>query len=235
MIKLKTVLDEDIIFEVEYNEFVDYAIATKYLTESITLYEIGSGLKQKIEFIKNLANIIKAKATDVIKLFMDKKVFKFFSAIKWSMEKLFLLVKKGFKVYKDVLNAIATYLANTKVGKWTEEKLKDLDKFLQNHPKLKRVAGIAVAALLIYIWFNMTFTGDFAYDFDMSDLLNALLGKFTLSTIFAGADGVKLLLLFATGMIGLSFPWPGAASKQFVGAVISGLAKKVKKKIRKEK
>ena len=53
----------------------------------------------------------------------------------------------------------------------------------------------------------MTFTGNADYDFDMGDMIMALGGGFTLSTLFAGPEGMALLTLFATGVIGLSFPW----------------------------
>lgn len=228
-------ITEDLLFEYGYLEYVIYVEKTKYLTESTELYEISSGLKQKLAFIKNIASTIKARFTDLLKLFQKKKVFKFFSKIKWSLDYLFGLAKKGLKIYRTILNAISEFVAKSKVGKWTEDKLKELDSFLEKHPKIKRIAGIGVAALLIYIWLNMTFTGDFGYDFDMSDMIAALAGKFSLSQLFAGPAGIKLLLLFATGAIGLSFPWPGAQSKQFVGAVVGTLAKKFKQKIKKSK
>ena len=48
-----------------------------------------------------------------------------------------------------------------------------------------------------------------------------------------GKNGAKLLLLFATGsLFGLTFPWPGAATKQFVIAIIHTFAKKFHKKIK---
>lgn len=123
---------------------------------------------------------------DLVKLFLNKVVFKFFAKIKFSMKYLFDLVKRGFKAYKQIIKAIGEYIANTKVGRWTEDKLKDLDAFLAKHPKTKRIAGLAVAGILIYIWLNMTFTGNADYDFDMGDMILALGGGFTLSTLFAG-------------------------------------------------
>ena len=105
-----------------------------------------------------LKDIVKVKMKDLVKLFLNKVVFKFFAKIKFSLSYLFGLVKKGFKAYKQVIKAIGEYIANTRVGRWTEEKLKDLDAFLAKHPKTKRIAGIAVAGILIYIWLNMTFT-----------------------------------------------------------------------------
>jgi hypothetical protein len=72
---------------------------------------------------------------------------------------------------------------------------------------------------------KMSTTGDFNYDFDFTDILNAVAGKFTLSTLFAGTDGTRMLILFATGVIGLSFPWPGPNSAKMVVSLLNGLRK----------
>lgn len=227
----------DLLVEIQYDEFVLFVQKHKLDEDCSMLNELGipKRLKKIWGFIKELANKVSLKLVDLVKLFLDKTVFKFFAKIKFSMEWLYKLVKKGFKAYKDVINAIGDYLASTKVGKWTEEKLKDLDAFLAKHPKTKRIAGMAVAGILIYIWLNMTFTGNADYDFDMGDMIRALGGGFSLSTLFAGPDGMALLTLFATGMLGLSFPWPGPQHFQFIGAVLYGSAKLVGKKLRKDK
>ena len=168
--------------DIQYDEFVSFVKEYKLDQDSSRIDEIAipSRLKKIWGFIKELAQSVSIKFMDLVKLFLDKTVFKFFAKIKFSMEWLFKLVKKGFKAYKDVIKAIGDYIASTKVGKWTEEKLKDLDAFLAKHPKTKRIAGMAVAGILIYIWLNMTFTGNADYDFDMGDMIRALGGGFTL-------------------------------------------------------
>jgi hypothetical protein len=227
----------EILIELQYDEFVSFVNRYKLNEQYHVVNEIviPSRLKKIWGFIKELGKKVSLKMVDLVKLFLNKTVFKFFAKIKFSMEWLFKLVKKGFKAYKDVIKAIGEYLASTKVGKWTEDKLKDLDAFLAKHPKTKRIAGMAVAGVLIYIWLNMTFTGNADYDFDMTDMILALGGGFTLSTLFAGPEGMALLTLFATGVIGLSFPWPGPQHFQFIGAVLYGSAKLVGKKLRKDK
>lgn len=227
----------DILHELQYKEFCLFVNDHKLNCGEFQINEIviPSRLKKIWSFLVELKDIVKVKLKDLIKLFMDKLVFKFFAKIKFSMTYLFGLVKKGFKAYKQVIKAIGEYIAKTKVGKWTEEKLKDLDAFLAKHPKTKRITGIAVAGILIYIWLNMTFTGNADYDFDMTDMIMALGGGFTLSKLFAGPEGMALLTLFATGMLGLSFPWPGPQHIQFVTAVIYGSAKLVGKKLSKNK
>lgn len=227
----------DILHDLQYEEFCKFVKENKLDSEVVVLNELAipGKLKKIWSFLIELKDIIKVKIMDLAKLFMNKLVFKFFAKIKFSMKYLFDLVKRGFKAYKEVIKAIGDYISKTKVGRWTEDKLKDLDAFLAKHPKTKRIAGMAVAGILIYIWLNMTFTGNADYDFDMGDMILALGGGFTLSTLFAGPEGMALLALFATGVIGLSFPWPGPQHFQFIGAIVYGSAKLVGQKLRKDK
>lgn len=228
---------QSIYTDIQYDEFVRFVKEHKLDCDTSLINElvIPSKLKSIWSFIKDLKEKVSVKLVDLVKLFLDKVVFKFFAKIKFSMSYLFKLVKKGFKAYKDIIKAIGEYVASTKVGKWTEEKLKALDDFLAKHPRTKKIAGVVVAGLLIYIWLNMTFTGNADYDFDMADMISALGGGFRLSTLFAGPEGMALLMLFATGVMGLSFPWPGPQHIQFIGAVLYGSAKLVGKKLRKDK
>ena len=227
----------DILHELQYKEFCSFVKEYKLDSEDAMLNElvIPGKLKKIWSFLVELKDIVKVKIMDLAKLFLNKVVFKFFAKIKFSMNYLFKLVKTGFKAYKEVIKAIGEYISKTIVGRWTEDKLMALDAFLAKHPKTKRIAGMAVAGILIYIWLNMTFTGNADYDFDMGDMILALGGGFTLSTLFAGPEGMALLTLFATGVIGLSFPWPGPQHFQFIGAILYGSAKLVGQKLRKDK
>jgi len=215
--------------EYEYNLFCEYV--TKYENGTIEEFQLPSFIQDKIDFIKNLASIVKVDIQKLFAIFKNKIVFKFFSKIKWSFDYLFKLVKMGFQVYKDLRGAVAEYIANTPVGKWTEEKLRALDGWLKKHPVVKRIGGIAVAALLAYIWFKMGFTGDFEYDFSMGDMLAALAGKFSLADLFAGPSGIQMLMMLVIGTLGLSFPWPGPQTIQFAASVVISLAKAVKVKL----
>jgi hypothetical protein len=215
--------------EIEYIEFCNFIDENiDNLDESV----ISNTLKNKIDFIKDISTTIGTNIKDLINVFKDRKVFKFFQKIGWSLKSLYNLVKKGFKLADQLASAISEYVANTKVVKWTENELRKLDKWLSKHPKTRRIVGIGVAAILVYIWFNMTFTGAFDYDFDMSDMLAALAGSVVLSDLFTGPNGIKLLMLFTTGMIGLSFPWPGPSHILFVSAVVGTLIRNNKRKFK---
>lgn len=227
LIENQTITPQDLF---EMKEAIRIIESAEYLNEGI-FDKLSGAIKKKIDFIKDLAEQSGRDIKEIANLFKETKVFKFFKFIGFNLGKLFTIVKKGFKLYTDLQLIIAKYVANQKAVKWTEEKLKELDEYLQSHPKLKRASGLLVAGLLLYIWMNMSFTGNFVYDFDWSDLLGALGGSFTLSTLFAGPEGARLLLLFASGaLLGLSFPWGGSLGTKFVAATVTGLVRLVKKK-----
>ena len=202
-------------------------LETAELNENI-LGGLTSGVRAKLDFIKTLASTAGANLQDTLTLFKDSRVFKFFSALRFNLDNLWKSIKAGFAAYSQIQRAVAEYISKTKIGRWTEEALRDLDVWLQKHPTIKRISGFAVAGMLLYIWLNMSFTGDLSYDFDASDILAALSGKFALSTLFAGTEGTRMLLLFVTGVIGLSFPWPGPTSAKLAISLLNGLRKLVK-------
>lgn len=189
----------------------------------------------KPKFFMELAKASGKSLASLIQLFKDSRVVRFFKKIGWSFKKLHEKLKAGYNNLKELQRAFSDYVKESKVGKWTarqltSERLKNIDEWMKRNPKIKRLTGVAVGAILIYIWFNMTFVGNPLYDFDLSDMVAALGGSFSLEALFSGPKGATLLLLFLTGAFaGLTFPWPGAAGAKFIVAITSTLAKRLRK------
>ena len=231
---IQPIIQEHIIEETEYFDFLLFVRSKtdKRLNEGV-FSDISASIRKKLDFIRELATQLKIEASELVKLFMNKDIFKFFQRIGWNLKKLFNIAKKGFKLAHILADVIAEYADRMGISKWTESEFKKLDEYLKKHPKTKRIIGVGVASILIFIWLNMSFTGDPAYDFNFSDVLDALSGDVSLTDVFTGKEGIKLMMLFTTGIVtGLSFPWIGATSVQFVGGVIYSLAKKHKIKMR---
>lgn len=181
------------------------------------------------QFAQSVSKVLRMDVKDLLKLFVKGPVLKFFKKIKWSFEKIWKLLKTGWKAYQELYKAIDEYMAETRVGKWTNEKLKEMDEWLKNHPKVKRMGGPAIAAIIIYLWFQMSFTGDFEFDFDFSDVLAALSGSYALSEIFTP----RFLMAVAAGVfIGASFPWPGPQTVHFIGSILYSVGKAVGVKLK---
>jgi hypothetical protein len=211
-------------FDKLYEEFHSF-YSLEIIEEGILDKVIPGKLKKASEFITKIKDTLNMDVKEIVAKLKDKQLFKFLAKFGFSIKKIFDFVKKGFDAYQKVIGAIAEYVSQTGAGKWTEARLKDLNEFLDKHPLIKKMSGVVIAGILAYIWLNMTFTGDAGYDFNMTDMIEAFKGNFDLSQLFAGPDGLKLLMLFATGVMGISFPWPGAQSVQFISAIGTTLLK----------
>lgn len=194
---------------------------TGVLNEGI-IDKLSDKLKGGIEFIKQFAELVGGKLLDILKIFKDKVLFMFFNKLKWSISGLVGLVKRGYKLWRELHDVIADFIASNKVVKWTADKLKLLDEFLEKHPIIKKGGALVVAGFLIYQWTSMiSFTGDIEFDFDQSTLFAAISGNYSLSDLFASPDGVKMLVFIATGVLtGASFPWPGNAWVLFALSIV---------------
>jgi hypothetical protein len=82
----------------------------------------------------------------------------------------------------------------------------------------------------VFIWFNEAFIGDPEYDFDVSEIVDAIAGRFSFADIFGGPDGATRLITLTVGTA-VSFPWPGPSSAYFVASIVVMLAHKLKTRL----
>ena len=214
MTKVYRRLTEDLnIYEWTSQDENEYKLFCEYVWKSdggdrLVEFSFSKEIKQKIKVLKQFSKETGFKLKDLLKLFMEKVVFKLFQIVGWNFKSLLELMKKGFSAYKNMQLAIADFIGSTKAIDWTKDKLRELNIFLKTHPKTKRIAGVAVAGLLIYIWLTMTFTGDALDNFNIVGVFMALNGNFSLFEFFGTSIGIKMLMLFVSGSLArLSFPW----------------------------
>ena len=164
-------------------------------------------------FLKDWAKKAKQPLSKIRKTMMNKNTFSIAKLNDFNVDKVLDGAKKGFQAYQKVLNyvpdKIAKKLAKTKFGQKKEKGLKKLDDYLQKHPKLKRVMGVAAAAGVTYAWTKMTFIGDPEYDLDLSAAATAAAaGEYSMADLFSGEMGTKFLVLTAVGATtGLTAPY----------------------------
>jgi len=183
--------------------------------------KLSAGIKKKIDFIKELANTAGTKLKDLLILFKDSKFFEIFKVIGFSIKKLVEMFKKGIKAYNSIQDVLAQKIHDLGGVQYIKKNLHALDDFFKNHPVLKKIGGVAVAGLLLYIWLNMSFTPDLEYSMDFKDIILSLSGNYSLADLFASPSGITMLIYLATGMLaGVSMPWPGGTTIQIVGGLI---------------
>ena len=213
--------------DVIINESLASSTSVLQLLEEGILDKVSSYVKDKINFIKDLAEKLNIGLINLLKVFKNKKLIDFFKSIKWDMKSLIKIVQNGYKLWSQLHKIIAKYIADNKIVKFTEKELKKLDDFLMKHPLIKKTAGLLVAGFLIYQWTQMvSFTADIEFDFDQTMLFLALRGTYSLAQIFASEDGIHMLMFIATGVLtGITFPYPGPTWVLFAASIVYTLTK----------
>lgn len=194
----------------EYNEYVGFLDSLEFTDNGVVIFEATNKFSKVIDFMNEFSIKAQMKVMDLVNLFRDKVVFKFLSAIDWSVKKFFSLIRDGYKYWGKIHNAIGEFIAERKIVKFTYKNLKEFDDWLEvKYPKLKKVSSYTLAGFLIYEWTSLiSFTGNVKFDFDQSTLFKALKGKASFSDVFFSSSGVKMMLFIGTGVAtGISFPW----------------------------
>jgi len=196
-------------------------MATEYM-EARNMVSFASS-----RFFIDLARTLKTSLSDIVRLFKNSGVVRLFDKVGWDFKGLWEALKGGYKSWKILQEVIAEYVSKTKGMQRTKKWFEELDMYLNEHPRTRRLAGVAIGLLMLYLWFVMADTGDAEFDWDISEIVDGLSGRFRLSEMFGGADGTRLLAALVAGMAGLSFPWPAATAVGFVVGAVRVLAKKV--------
>ena len=197
------VLDERLINE----GILDFFKGVKDSTLGV-LQSIIHDLKHDIQ---ELGQHLKLGADDIITAMKHRDIFGVLKAFGFSIKKLLQsihiltdLVRKGlFHIFEEIHKSHLIQKLHQGVIK--------IDDIIEKYPLLKKVGGVAVAALLFYIWMNMSFVGNLKYDFDLSHVMSALRGNYSLADLFVSPAGLTMLALFATGNL-ISVAWLGSTS-----------------------
>lgn len=157
----------------------------------------------------------------MISAFKQKSIYSIMKAFKFNILLAFRAVGEASKALRGGLAAVFKEIYNTKGFQKIRSGAIKVDTLLNRYPKLKKIGGIVVAGLLLYIWLNMTFIGDMDYDFNFTNTIEALQGRYSIADLFTSADGLMLITLFGTGAtLGLSVPWLGAKAYNLLLALV---------------
>lgn len=213
-----------------YSEWIEWT-GTKEFGLFDKLKKIPENLKGVWRFVEELAKSSRMKIDEWVNLLKNSTIFKFFELCSFNLKKVYNTIYDAYTgLVKKLLKEISDYARRYKIVKWTDDALKKLDDYLKKNPRFKRIMGISLAAFLIYMNLHVTYIGDFKFDFDMTDISNALLGKYTLLDVLGGDKGIALLSLFVLNSAGLSFPWNTPVKLVgILGGTLSKLIKNTKR------
>jgi len=205
------------------------SVETNILSEGIrdTLAAAGDKIKQAVlrifgpikDEILKLADTLKVGLLDIINALKERSVFGVLKAVGFKIKLLVKAISELSRIFREGLLRVFAEISRNKYVQKIRSGVMKIDELLDKYPLLKKLAGIAVAGLLLYIWLNMTFIGDLEYDMNITAMVAALGGAYSLADIFASPEGLMMITLFATGGL-ISAPWLGASTLNLTLALV---------------
>lgn len=161
--------------------------------------------KQKIALHLKL---MKIGFRDLIRAMLEKRFYDMLHILKFDLVLLLKAIGSAQRLVAQGILKILKQLVTAEKIQLFKKKLIKIDMFIKDYPILKYLTGIALSGLLIFMWTQMTFIGDFDFDFDLQNAIYAVLGTYTLSHLFGTDEGLLFLTLFFTGFFKIiSFNW----------------------------
>ena len=205
-----------------YCDVLDHVFLNEQLDENLIDFcklefmRLCSDFKTDIERIVKefrISGLMIVRAFKHPTLFAIMRAFKFNLYALWdSISKLTDLIRKGLYDTMDELG-------KTGVMKQLDRGAISLDEVIEKHPILKFMTGPILAGAMVYMWLNMTFIGNFKYDMNLTKVVDAIKGKYTIKDFITSVEGRSMVALFAMGAIG-SFIWLGSTVLNLILALL---------------
>jgi hypothetical protein len=191
-------------------------VVTAHQVEALDLWQKvkDAGLTKKLmSFIKDLRAMINRlvselglELAEVIAAFQTKPMFAFFKAIKFSLSLLIKPIHEFTKLYQAGILKIFAELHKTGALQKLNKGAVKVDELFDRYPLLRRLAGPAIAGLMLWMWLSANFTGEPGLDMDLTNMIKAALyGHWSAAELFTSPAGLAALGLLVAGLL---TPWP---------------------------
>lgn len=202
---MKVFASTSVLSYTEYQACLVQALA--YNENKVEALVLPPVLKKFSNWISELSEVLKKDGLSIVKALSTKPVYSIFKAFRFDMSTMIKCLKAVSSLGINALKQAFHRLEQTNVVTKLKSGVLKIDQVLDQYPLLKKITSVALAGVLLYMWINMAFVGSISYDFDLSDVVDALAGKFTLST-FLTERGMLTTFLFLLGAsTGLTFPY----------------------------
>lgn len=173
------------------------------------LEKIGDFFGHMKRQVESLAEHLRMSVAEIVEAFKSKQVFAFLKAIAFNLAKALKPLKAFAELYHDGLIKVFTEIHKTKAFQALNSGAMKLDEFLNKYPLLKRLAGPAIAGLLIWMFLAANFTGSPAADMDMTAAIKAAIsGSFSVAELFTSPAGIMAITLLLTSLSGVTWMTP---------------------------
>lgn len=227
----QSLVAEDITYE-QYCAVLHAVLGSKEITALSLPSVLMHFFDEYKKIMTDIAQHLKISKEHVVEAFKERSVFKFLAAVKFSLKAALKAVKATTALMHYGLLAIVKDLEHKGVFKHLQKGAHAVDEFLDAHPLFRKLAGPALAGLMIWIWFHMSFSGHVDSDLALTSAIDALRGHFSIYDLFASKAGIEGLVLLALGMSGMSlFDYLSESTLNFLLALFYTAAHKLKLRV----
>jgi hypothetical protein len=143
-------------------ENLDYELYCQLISFEVDESLLGRLKEKGMEFltkifgpIKNtlmkIAEDFKVGISQVVEAFRQRSIFGFLKAVRFNIGVLLKSIGEVAKLLRQGLEKVFQHIANTAVIQQLRRGTLKIDEFLDRYPLLKKIGGIAIAGLLLYI------------------------------------------------------------------------------------
>lgn len=226
--------------KVENEEFKDLKTSKdKSLKKKIT-ESVFDGMKFRLN---EITKALREPKDDIMKALNEPSVRHTLNAAGGSVKGLAKAALEVLKIPNTALGKTFEELHKTKAFQKLQKGTMKVDEFLDKYPTVKKIGGGIMAGAMIYQWLNMSFSGDFDDDFNITQIGEALMGNYSIAGFIASPSGAKALAQLAAGIATggvASFPWHKGMNITFAAVYTAakkmgdtGLMEKAQNQIRK--
>lgn len=187
------------------------------------------------EFVADVAKHTKLGIQEIALALSHKDIYALFKAIKFNLVKLTKAIAEASRLLKATFITVFETILKSGILDDIKSGAATVDDLLNRYPSFKKLAGPALAGLLFMAWLNCSFTGHPDIDLDMSDIVNAFHGTYSIEAVFLSPTGLATLALlcanFATGGSLSMTNWLGSNAYNVILALVyTGIVKNPKLK-----
>lgn len=168
--------------------------------------KVSEGVKTVFGQVKGLVDTIKKQTSlgvsEIVAALQQKNIFDLLKAFKFNLKSMLHALQEASTLLHRGLVGVFKQLESTGVMQKLRKGLITVDELLEQHPILKKVTGVALAGLLLYLLiFESYFTGNPETDLSVGTVMAAFSGHFSLDDLFGTPSGLAMLSLIALGFL----------------------------------
>jgi hypothetical protein len=196
-------------YAAESMTYEEWLAAINLVTEEES-FSIPGFLSDIKQFLQRVATRTKLGLSTILAAFQSHSVYVVLKAFSFDFNLMYKSIHELFLLENEGLLTLMNLFVKRKTFERLRNGVEKIDTLMDEHPILKHVTGVAVAGIILFIWLHSSHIGNPFHDLDLTLIVAAIRGHYTLADMFTSNEGIEMLVMFAVNAVtGLTVAWLG--------------------------